>query len=85
VKGEGAKNPMTTATAVPLAASIAARVAAVNALALLAAIVVAVSVVGILVSWFLFDPSCPRPYRLATASPRRGARPTAEQEIRYAA
>ena len=76
---------MTTATAVPLAASIAARVATVDALALLAAIVVAVSVVGILVAWVLFDPSSPRPYRLAAASPCRRARPAVDREVRYAA
>ena len=77
---------MTTAIAVPLAAATAARMAAVDALALLTAIVVAVSVVGILVAWMLFDPSSPREYRLPVASPRRRrARPDADEEVRYAA
>jgi len=77
---------MTTAIAVPLAASTAARMAAVDALALLTAIVVAVSVVGILVASMLFDPSSPREYRLPVASPRRRrARPDADEEVRYAA
>ena len=73
---------MTTATAVPLLTSTAARMAGVDALALLAAIVVAVSVMGILVAWVLLDPSSARPYRLA---PRRGARPVVDEEARYAA
>jgi len=77
---------MTTAIAVPLAAATAARMAAVDALALLTAIVVAVSVVGILVASMLFDPSSPREYRLPVASPRRRrARPDADEEVRYAA
>ena len=77
---------MTTAIAVPLAAATAARMAAVDALALLTAIVVAVSVVGILVASMLFDPSSPREYRLPVASPRRRrARSDADEEVRYAA
>jgi hypothetical protein len=76
---------MTTAIAVPLATSIAAGVAAVDALALLTAIVVAVSVVGILVASVLFDPSFPREYRLPAASPRRRVRAAADEEVRYAA
>jgi hypothetical protein len=76
---------MTTAIAVPLATSIAARVAAVDALALLSAIVVAVSVVGILVASVLFDPSSPREYRLPTVSPRRRPRPAVDDDVRYAA
>ena len=75
---------MTTAIAVPLATLTAARVAAVDAVALLTAIVVAVSVVGILVASVLFDPSFPREYRFPAASPRRRERPDAE-EVRYAA
>ena len=58
--------------------------AGVDALALLAAIVVAVSVAGILVAWVL-DPSSARSYRFAAASPRRRARPAAHEEIRDAA
>jgi len=76
---------MTTATAVPLLTSTAARMAGVDALALLAAIVVAVSVVGTLVTWVLLDSSSARPYRLAAASPRSAARPAADQENRDAA
>ena len=76
---------MTTAIAVPLADATAARMAAVDALALLTAIVVAVSVVGILVASVLFDPSSPRPYRFAAMSPRRGARPLVDEEVRDAA
>jgi len=49
------------------------------------AILVAVSVVGILVALVLFDPSLPREYRLPAASPRRCARPDADEEVRYAA
>jgi len=76
---------MTTAIAVPLAAATAARMAAVDALALLTAIVVAVSVVGILVASVLFDPSFPREYRLPAVSPRRRVRAAANEEVRYAA
>lgn len=76
---------MTTAIALPLATSSAARIAAVDALALLAAIVVAVSVVGILVASVLFDPTSPREYRLPAASPRRRPRPAVDDEVRYAA
>ena len=74
-----------TNIAVPLVTSAAAPMTAVDALALLAAIVVAVSVVGILVAWVLLDPSSARPYRLAAASPRRGARPVVDEEVPYAA
>jgi hypothetical protein len=59
--------------------------AAVDAPALLIAIVVAVSVVGILVASVLFDPSSPREYRLPAPSPRRRARRDADREVRYAA
>jgi hypothetical protein len=76
---------MTTPIAVSLATSTAARMAAVDTLALLAAIVVAVSVVGVLVASVLFDPSAPRPYRLATAHPRRVPPLSANQDIPHAA
>jgi len=58
---------------------------AVDALSLLTAIVVAVSVVGILVASMLFDPTFPREYRLPAASPRRRVRAAATEEVRYAA
>jgi len=76
---------MTTAIVLPLAPSTAARLAAVDALALLAAIVLAVSVVGILVASVLSDRSSPRPYRFATESTRRGTRPVMDEKVRDAA
>ena len=76
---------MTTAIVLPVATSTAARLAAVDALALLVAIVLAVSVVGILVASVLSDPSSPRPYRFVAASTRRGARPVVDEEVRDAA
>jgi len=76
---------MTTPIVVSLATSTASRIAAVNALALLAAVLVAVSVVGILVAWVLFDPCIPRPYRLGIAPSRSTARLSANQDIPHAA
>jgi len=75
---------MNIPVAVSLATSTAARVAAVDALALLAAIVVAFSVVGLLVAWVVFDPSVPRPYRLAVAPSRSTSSPE-RQDVPYAA
>jgi len=75
---------MMTPIAVSLATSTAARMAAVDALALLAAIVVAVSVVGLLGASALF-PSIARPYRLVTDAPPSTGRLTEEQDIQAAA
>ncbi len=76
---------MTTQIAVSLATSTAARMDAVDALALLAAILVAVSVVGGLVASMLFDPSAPRPYRLSATAPRSAPRLSANQDVSQAA
>jgi hypothetical protein len=76
---------MITSMAVSLATSTAARVAAVDTLPLLAASVVAVSVVGAVVVPLLFDRSRRRPYRLFTASPSNTPRSAASRDARYAA
>jgi hypothetical protein len=76
---------MTTSMAVSLATSTAARMATVDTLALLAAIVVAVSVVGALVAPLLFARSLRRPYRLVTTSPSNTPRSAASHDVRYAA
>jgi hypothetical protein len=75
---------MTTPIAAPLAVSLAARMAAVDALALLAAIVVAASVIGGLVAFVLLDLTAPRSYRLATAR-RPSVRLSAHQDVSQAA
>ena len=76
---------MTTSMAMSLATSTAARMAAIDALALLAAIAVAVSVAGALVAPLLFERSLPRPYRLFGASPSNVSRWTAHDDVRDAA
>jgi hypothetical protein len=76
---------MTTPIAAPLATSVAARMAAVDALALLAAIVVAVSVISGLVAWVLLDLTPPRSYRLATAQRPSVPRLSANQDVSQAA
>ena len=76
---------MTTPIAVSLATSTAARMAGVDALALLAAIVVALSVVGTLSALLLLDRSVRRPYRLATFTSRSTPRPAETSDVRYAA
>jgi len=76
---------MTTSMAMSLATSTAARMAAIDALALLAAIAVAVSVAGALVAPLLFERSTRRPYRLLTASPSNVSRSSANHDVRYAA
>ena len=76
---------MTAPIAATLATSTAARMAAIDALALLAAIVVAVSVLGVLVASLLFDPSAPRPYRFPTALRRSAPLPSAAEDVRHAA
>lgn len=75
---------MTTHIAVSLATSTAARMEAVDALALLAAILVAVAVVGGLVASVLFDPSAPRPYLLGSAA-RRSIPRLSKQDVSQAA
>jgi hypothetical protein len=64
---------MTTHIAASLATSIAARMAAVDTLALFAAVVGAVAVIGSLVGSMLLDLTAPRPYLLTMA--RRGGVP----------
>ena len=76
---------MTTPIAVSLATSIAARIAGVEAFALLAAIVVAVSVVGALSALLFLERSVERPYRLAITASHETVRPAATSDIRDAA
>ena len=75
---------MTTPIAVSFATSTAARMAEVDALALLAAIVVAVSVVGALSALLFLVRSVQRPYGLAAAS-RSTPRLDETSDVRYAA
>jgi len=76
---------MSMPIAVSLATSTAARMAGVDAFALLAAIVIAVSVVGGLSALILLDRSVQRPYRLVTFASRSTPRPSASPDVRYAA
>lgn len=76
---------MTTQIAVSLATSTAARMAAVDALTLLAAVLVAVAVIGGLVASVLFDPSVPRPYRFATTARSSRTPLSANQDVSQAA
>jgi hypothetical protein len=76
---------MTSPVAVSLATSTAARMAGVDALAMLAAVVVAVSVVGALSALLRLDRSVERPYRLATTASRSTPRPAETSDVRYAA
>jgi len=76
---------MTTPIAVSLATSTAARMAGVDALALLAAIVVAVSVVGALSALLFLERSAQRPYRLASPSSGSAPRPAEIPDVRDAA
>jgi hypothetical protein len=76
---------MTTSMAVSLATSTAARMATVDVLTLLAAIVVALSVAGVLVAPLLFDRSLRQPYRFVPASPSHTPRSAAHRDVRDAA
>ena len=76
---------MTTPIAVSLAISIAARMAGVDALAMLAAIVVAVSVVCALSALLFLERSDERPYRLAIGASHETVRPAATFDVRDAA
>jgi len=76
---------MTIPIAAPLAISVAARMAAVDALALLAAIVVAASVIGGVVALVLLDLTAPRSYRLGAAQRPSVLRPSANQNVSQAA
>jgi len=71
--------------AVSLATSTAGRIAAVDALALLAAVLVAVSVVGTLAGLLLADRAVGRPYRLGIAPLRTTRHPSANHDVRDAA
>jgi putative effector of murein hydrolase len=76
---------MTTLGATPLAISIAARMAAVDELALLAAMVVAASVIGAVVALVLLDVTVPTSYRLATAQRPSVLPLAASQDVSQAA
>jgi len=68
-----------------LVTSIAARTAAVDALALLAAIIAAVSVAVLLGASVLFERSARRPYCLLIAPRRSGPESSADLDVQHAA
>ena len=76
---------MSIPIAASLVTSLAARMAAVDALAWLAAIITAVSVAGLLAASVLFERSARRPYHLAIAPRLSASRSSADVDVPHAA